>query len=109
MRAKKLHGNDYDAHRALLETPKMNRTSTRIESNRSRNHALLYVILTVVALLIAAATIGGFKDDALMIEQAQYCRMVHMHQQSGGEVGWPDYDKAYATSCNANGTVKREH
>lgn len=85
----------------------MNRYNTTTD-NRSRNNALLYVILTVVALLAAAAAIGGFKDDALVLEQAQYCRMVHMHQQSGGEVGWPDYDNAYDTACNDNGTVKRE-
>jgi len=108
MRAKKLHGTDYDAHCALRETPRMNRYNTKIEDNRSRNNMILYVVLTVVALLAAAAIIGGFKDDALVLEQAQYCRMVHMYEQSGGEVGWPDYDKAYATACNANGTVKQE-
>lgn len=106
MRAKKLHGTDYDAHNAMKETPRMH-TNTPLQT-RSRNNTTLYVVLTVVALLAAAAAISGFKDDALQMQQKQYCQMVHDWQQSGGEVGWPDYDKAYDVACNADGTVKAE-
>jgi hypothetical protein len=105
MRARKQHGSEYDAHRALKETPKMRTYTTQ---TRSTNHAMLYVVLTVVALLLAAAAIGGFRDDTLLLEQKQYCQMVYQWKQSGGEVGWPDYDKAYDVACNANGTVKAE-
>lgn len=105
MRAKKMHGTDYDAHRHLQETPRM-RTYTN--NTRSTNHTMLYVVLTVLALIGAAAAIGGFKDDALMLEQKQYCQMVHQYKQTDGNYGWPDYDKAYDTSCNTDGSVKAE-
>lgn len=107
MRAKKMHGTDYDAHNALKETPRM-RTTGPLQT-RSRNNMTLYVVLTVVALIAAAAAIGGFKDDALAIEQAQYCKMVATWQQTDGEYGWPDYAESFKAECNANGTVKREH
>lgn len=65
-------------------------------------------VLAVVFIALAGLALSGFKDDALALEQAQYCRMVHTHQQTDGTYGWPDYDNAYAEACNADGTVKEQ-
>lgn len=66
------------------------------------------LVLVVVMVILACMAIAGFRDDAVLMEQQQYCRMVHDWKQSGGEVGWPDYDNAYDTSCNADGSVKEQ-
>lgn len=104
MRAKKLHGTDYDAHMALKETPRMHTTYRKPASRYTAAHVI--AVLAVVFVLLGAMAVSGFKDDALALEQQQYCRMVHTHNTTGGAYGWPDYDNAYASSCNADGTVK---
>ena len=66
------------------------------------------MIFLAVVLVLATMYVAGLSDNTLALEQKQYCRMVHEFQLSGGEVGWPDYDKVYDQSCNADGSVKEE-
>ena len=107
MRAKKMYGTDHDAHLGLKETPRMRPTYTTPRKPRY-NAVQVIAVLAVVFVALAAMALSGFKDDALLLEQQQYCRMVHTHNTTDGAYGWPDYDNAYATSCNADGTAKEQ-
>ena len=72
---------------------------------RSQNNSILYVAVTIVALIAAAVVIGGFKDDATMMEQRQYCSLVALHK-GNADIGWPDFRGTFDAECNADGTVK---
>ena len=102
MRAKKQFGNEFDANRQLKETARMCRHHY---PQRSHNNSVLYVALTVVFLILAAMAISGFKDDALAMQDRQYCDLVALHKQNP-DLGWPDFDKRFERDCNADGTVK---
>ena len=67
------------------------------------------IALVVLAALIAALYISGFKDDSELLEQKQYCKMVHLYKQyPGASVGWPDYNNRFELDCNVDGTLKEE-
>ena len=106
MRAKKMYGNEHDAHMALKETPRMRTTYRKPAPRYTATHVI--AVLAVVFVLLGALALSGFKDDALALEQQQYCKMVHTYKTTDGAYGWPDYNDAYATSCNADGTVKEQ-
>lgn len=72
-----------------------------------KRYPRFYVALVVAATLAGLALVSGFEDDSAL-EQAQYCRMVHAYLDSDGEFGWPDYERTYGDSCNADGTVYKE-
>ena len=61
--------------------------------------------MALVVLVLAVVALSGLKDDSLAIEQAQYCRMVHMHK-SDPNLGWPDFNNTYDQYCTTGGTVK---
>lgn len=77
----------------------------RTMQKRSRNNSFLYVALTIVALVVAAGVIGGVKDDALLMEQRQYCSMVALHNETP-DIGWPDFRNTFHDECTADGGVK---
>lgn len=56
-------------------------------------------ILLVVAVILLVGLVGALDKERLDVEQRQYCRMHEMWIQSGGEVGWPDYNGNYAEVC----------
>ena len=65
------------------------------------------ILLAVLVVMIAAMFTGGFKDDAEVLEQKQYCEMVHLYKQyPGASVGWPDYENRFDLDCNPDGTIK---
>lgn len=106
MRHKKMHGTEWTANLDLKEMPRMT-TKMTFTTPAPKRYGFLYLALLVAGLLMVTAAINGFKDMSLEIEQAQYCRMVAMHERNP-ELGWPDYEKAYDVACNADGTVKKE-
>mgnify|MGYP005992956555 CR=1 FL=1 len=57
--------------------------------------------MRMILLAIAAAYALSACVDTVALdgERATYCEMVKLHKQTGGELGWPDYRKAYATDC----------
>ena len=59
----------------------------------------LYPILLVLAAILLIGVVGALDKQRLEVEQRQYCRMHEMWIQSGGDVGWPDYNKNYAEVC----------
>lgn len=65
------------------------------------------IVLAVLVVVIAALYISGFKDDSELLEQKQYCEMVHLYKQYPGTgVGWPDYEERFDLDCNPDGTIK---
>lgn len=65
------------------------------------------ILLAVLVVMIAALYISGFKDDSELLEQKQYCKMVHLYKQyPGASVGWPDYEERFDLDCNPDGTIK---
>lgn len=59
----------------------------------------LYPILLVLAVILLVGLVGALDKERLEVEQRQYCRMHEMWIQSGGAVGWPDYNGNYAEVC----------
>jgi len=47
----------------------------------------------LIALCALVAMSGDYEDQKQM--DAHYCEMVRMHQDSGGENGWPDFKGSY--------------
>lgn len=65
------------------------------------------IFLVACAVYFGIALVGYMERQDQLMEMRQYCQMVHMWRQSGGEVGWPDYAEAYAQQCDG-GTVRPE-
>ena len=49
-------------------------------------------ILAVIGLIIAMGIVGQSDYDEAQRQAEQYCKMVAMWKESGGEKGWPAYD-----------------
>ena len=56
-------------------------------------------LLVIFAVIAAFWFVGALDQQRQGAEQRQYCRMHEMWIQSGGDVGWPDYNKNYAEVC----------
>lgn len=69
--------------------------------NRTR-----YIVLAIVVILalLLADYLAGFEDN---VEARQYCDMVHLYKKSGGELGWPDYNRVYDAQCTEDGQLRR--
>jgi len=55
-----------------------------------------------VALFIAAAIgilLVNFANDAQIKQKSNYCEMVEIYKDSGGEFGWPDFRNNYERDC----------
>ena len=59
----------------------------------------LYTILLVVVVVLLVGLVGALEKESLEVEQRQYCQMHELWIKSGGELGWPDYNKNYAEVC----------
>lgn len=59
----------------------------------------LYPILLVLAVILLVGLVGALDKERLDVEQRQYCEMHELWIKSGGELGWPDYNKNYAEVC----------
>jgi len=56
------------------------------------------VLVAIVATLAAFWVMAG--DYATAIEsESRYCQMVGAYKMSGGQDGWPDYEKSYEEWC----------
>jgi len=57
------------------------------------NFTLFFAVLFLVSISI---------DDNTQNEQSEiYCEMVLIHNQTGGEFGWPDYKETFDNECQA--------
>jgi hypothetical protein len=49
-------------------------------------------ILAIAGIIIAMGIAGGMELEDEQRQAAQYCEMVQLWKQSGGQAGWPAYD-----------------
>jgi hypothetical protein len=59
--------------------------------------------LWVAALLLSAVALalaGNTSDSDQTLEHQRYCMMVAIHNESGGEFGWPNFREI---DCNSGG------
>ena len=49
-------------------------------------------ILAVIGLIIAMGIAGGMELEEEQRQTKQYCEMVRLWKQTGGQAGWPAYD-----------------
>lgn len=49
-------------------------------------------ILTAAGIIAAMSFAGQFDYEEEQRQIAQYCEMVNLWKQSGGQAGWPAYD-----------------
>jgi len=54
----------------------------------------LSVIMVMLTLLMLLP-----EHDHELYKQNEYCEMVSMYVQSGGDIGWPDYKGIYNSAC----------
>lgn len=59
----------------------------------------LHPILLVLSVVLLLGVVGALDKQSLEVEQRQYCQMHELWIKSGGELGWPDYNKNYAEVC----------
>ena len=59
----------------------------------------LYPILLILSVLLLLFVVGALDKQRLEVEQRQYCQMHELWIESGGELGWPDYNGNYAEVC----------
>lgn len=53
--------------------------------------------------LIAVIILGAIalcQDDEPTIQQALYCEMTELYQETDGQHGWPDYKNLKGKNCN---------
>jgi hypothetical protein len=58
-------------------------------------------LITILAIL-SLAILSWISHDLYSHEseqQARYCQMVDAWQDSGGDIGWPDYNGNYSEVC----------
>jgi|FLMP01.1.fsa_nt_emb hypothetical protein len=56
-------------------------------------------VIFVMAAVICLGLVGSIDFDEATKEEATYCRMVDMHNDSNGVNGWPDYNRNYKEIC----------
>lgn len=56
------------------------------------------VAVTSAIALIWCLLVTG--PDPVDLEGRQYCEMVSIYQQTGGEYGWPDFKRIYEEHCH---------
>lgn len=49
-------------------------------------------ILAIAGIIIAMGIAGNMDVQEEERQHAEYCEMVHLWKQSGGQAGWPAYD-----------------
>jgi len=52
----------------------------------------LQVVLTAFGFLVALGLVGNADREEAERQRAQYCDMVEMWHDTGGNAGWPPYD-----------------
>ena len=57
------------------------------------NKAIMAILSIIVLMMFF-----GVEDRPVL--DNNYCEMVEMHMQSGGENGWPDYKGNYREACH---------
>lgn len=50
------------------------------------------VILAIIGIVIALGIVGKFGYEEEQRQADQYCEMVKLWKQSGGQSGWPAYN-----------------
>lgn len=50
-----------------------------------------HLVLLLIGVVIALAVVGKSDSDEAARQQDEYCEMVKLWKQSGGEKGWPAY------------------
>lgn len=72
---------------------------TRQEDEMTKlKNRYIYLLVGLMALL-ALSSLSSFDEHSEQKEERQYCEMVKLHKESGGENGWPDYKKQYDKVC----------
>lgn len=59
------------------------------------NNALLFLLGVAIICTLGAAS--GPSDDA--IAWTEYCEMVALHNETGGQYGWPDFKDVFEDEC----------
>lgn len=66
-----------------------------------KKKTLSNIVLVVFSIFILSGLYATNEQD-LKADEAKllhYCDMVTMYRLSGGEYGWPDFDRIYKTEC----------
>lgn len=56
-------------------------------------------VIMAASLLLILVVAGTMDFTERSNQDANYCRMVEMHQDTDGEFGWPDFDNKYKELC----------
>lgn len=56
-------------------------------------------IICAVAGLLTMGCVGGMDESSARENQALYCEMVALFEQTNGQQGWPDYKGIAQTVC----------
>ena len=57
------------------------------------------IFLMMIAAAAGAALMQTKPSEELLAGDRQYCEMVALYQESGGQYGWPDYKGNAAREC----------
>lgn len=56
----------------------------------------IVIAASFIMLSIAGQIVFG---DSNKIQESQYCEMVKLNKATGGEYGWPDYNRTFESEC----------
>ena len=59
----------------------------------------LFIGILAVVALFSFMALGESELEVMQMEASQHCEMVDLWESTGGDFGWPDYNKSYARSC----------
>lgn len=59
---------------------------------------VLVLGISAIASISAAGTISVSDEQQAT---SKYCEMVSLYKKTGGESGWPDYQRNFKTQCKA--------
>lgn len=57
------------------------------------------LLIPAAIALLALGYLNHQEGDELAKQQAHYCKMVRIYQDTNGERGWPDYNNNAAEVC----------
>jgi hypothetical protein len=57
------------------------------------------ILTLVVMLAVLVGLLWNLESGQTVVEVAQYCEMVQLYKDSGGENGWPDYNQTFSQTC----------
>tara|TARA_Y100000593_G_scaffold94032_1_gene191289 strand:- start:66446 stop:66634 length:189 start_codon:yes stop_codon:yes gene_type:complete len=56
-------------------------------------------IVSAIIVIILSGCVDSSLEKELQAQQKQYCEMVELHKESGGEYGYPDYQRNFEEVC----------